>query len=51
MASAVVVGGVDGGSVGGAGVGVGGGAGLGTGRGDFFRFTFFLLVSSLSSLS
>jgi len=54
--SAVVVGGVDGGSVGGAGVGAGGGAsvrgaGLGVGRAVFFRFTFSLLVSSLSSLS
>jgi hypothetical protein len=51
----VVVGGLEGASVGGAGVGVGDGsstdgvAGLGADRGAFFRFTVFLLTSSLSS--
>jgi hypothetical protein len=53
----VVVGGLEGASVGGVGVGVGGGSsaggavGLGAGRGAFFRFTVFLLTSSLSSSS
>jgi hypothetical protein len=51
----VVVGGLEGASVGGASVGVGGGSsaggamGLGAGRGAFFRFIVFLLTSSLSS--
>jgi len=54
--SSVVVGGPEGGSVGGAGVGVGGGASvcgvsLGDGREAFFRFTVFLLASFLSSSS
>jgi hypothetical protein len=46
--------GVEGVSVEGAGVGVGGGSsavGLGASRGVFFRFTVFLLTSSLSSSS